>query len=296
MSRSQKVIVTCAVTGASSAVLAKHPGIPKTPSEIATASVKAAKAGAAIVHIHVRHPGTGIASNDPELYQEVVKRIRDASTDVIINLSCGMNGDLVLASTDPIRVDDASTLCSPMTRCLHAIELQPEIATLDCGTMAFGEAIYVGRMSDLREMATHMREAGVKPELECFELGHIENAKKLLSEGKLQGPPLFQLCLSTGYGAPATPLVLQAMRENLPSGAVWGGFGCGADEMSTVGQLVAMGGHVRVGLEDNIYLRRGVLASNAELVDNAVGIIERIGASVATPAEARAILGVVKRG
>ncbi|UPK20517.1 3-keto-5-aminohexanoate cleavage protein [Bradyrhizobium sp. 131] len=293
---SQKVIVTCAVTGGGSGVLAKHPNIPKTPSQIADAALEAAKAGAAVVHIHVRDPETGAPSNRFELYEQVVKKVRDASTDVIINLTCGMDGTLSLNSLNPVNLGEATDLKNPMARCLHAVKLQPELATLDCGTMAFGESIFVARMSDLREMATHMREAGVKPELECFELGHIENAKKLVAEGRLEGAPLFQFCLSTGYGAPGNPIVLKAMRESLPQGAVWGGFGCGADEMMMVGQLVAMGGHVRVGLEDNIYLRRGVLASNADLVDNAVGIIERMGASVATPTEARAIFGVVKRG
>lgn len=293
---SRKVIVTCAVTGGNSAVLAKHPNIPKTPSQIVESALEAAKAGAAIVHIHVREPETGAPSNRFELYEQVVKKLRDAATDVIVNLTCGMDGTLTLDSVDPIKIGKATTLKSSMARCLHAIKLQPELATLDCGIMAFGEAIYVARMSDLREMATLMREGGVKPEVECFELGHIENAKKLLSEGTIEGPPLFQFCLSTGYGAPAEPIVLQAMREILPPGAIWGGFGCGADEMPTVAQIVRLGGHVRVGLEDNIYLRRGVLACNADLVDNAVGIIERMGASVATPTEARQMLGLVKRG
>ncbi|MGY4408341.1 uncharacterized protein (DUF849 family) [Bradyrhizobium sp. LB7.1] len=293
---SRKIVVTCAVTGGSSAVLAKHPNIPKTPSQIAEAALDAAKAGAAIVHIHVRDPETGAPSNRFELYEQVVKKLRDADTDVIINLTCGMDGSLSLETLDPITVGKASTLKTPMGRCIHAIKLQPEIATLDCGTMSSGESIYVARMSDLREMATLMREAGVKPELECFELGHIEIAKKLISEGRIDNPALFQFCLSTGYGAPAVPIVMQAMRDILPSDAVWAGFGCSADEMPAVAQLVGLGGHVRVGLEDNIYLRRGVLASNAELVENAVGIIERMGASVATPAEAREILGVVKRG
>ncbi|WP_256464881.1 3-keto-5-aminohexanoate cleavage protein [Bradyrhizobium sp. 164] len=157
------------------------------------------------------------------------------------------------------------------------VKLQPEISTLDCATMTFGERIYVARMSELREMAALMRKAGVKPELECFELGHIETAKKLVSEGTIEGAPLFQLCLSTGNGAPALPIVLQAMRELLPKGAIWGGFGCGEDEMPIFAQTVTMGGHVRVGLEDNIYLRRGVLASKAGLVENAVGIVERMG-------------------
>lgn len=293
---SRKVVVTCAVTGGGVGVLAKHPDIPKTPSQIAEAALEAAKAGAAIVHIHVREPETGAPSNRIELYEQVVKRLRDAATDVIINLTCGMDGTLTLGSFEPVTLSEATILKNPKGRCIHAIKLQPELATLDCGTMTFGESLYVARMSDLREMATLMRDAGVKPELECFELGHIENAKNLISEGKIDGPPLFQFCLGTGYGAPAVPIVMQAMRETLPPGAIWGGFGCGVDEMPVVAQLVAMGGHVRIGLEDNIYLRRGVLASNAQLVENAVGIIERMGASVATPAEARNILGLVKRG
>ncbi|MVT54769.1 3-keto-5-aminohexanoate cleavage protein [Bradyrhizobium yuanmingense] len=293
---SRKVIVTCAVTGGSSAVLAKHPNIPKTPSQIVEAALEAAKAGAAIVHIHVRDPETGAPSNRFTLYEQVVKKLRDAAIDVVINLTCGMEGSLTLDSLDPITVSNTSSLTTPIGRSIHAVKLQPELATLDCGTWSAGESIYVARMSDLREMARLMRDAGVKPELECFELGHIEVAKRLISEGIVNQPPLFQFCLSTGYGAPAVPIVIQAMREILPSEAIWAGFGCSADEMPTVAQLVALGGHVRVGLEDNIYLRRGLLASNAQLVENAVGIIERMGASVATPAEAREIIGLSKRG
>ncbi|MGY3509209.1 MULTISPECIES: beta-keto acid cleavage family enzyme [Bradyrhizobium] len=293
---SRQVIITCAVTGSSSPALEKHPGIPKTPSQIADAALDAAKAGAAVVHIHVRDPESGAASNKFELYEQVVKRLRDAATDVIINLTCGMDGSISLESLDPVTISKATSLKTPLGRCVHAIKLQPEIATLDCGTLTFGESIFVARMSDLREMATLMRDAGVKPELECFELGHIETAKQLISEGKVDNPALFQFCLSTGYGAPAVPIVMQAMRDILPAGAIWAGFGCSAVQMATVPQLVGLGGHVRVGLEDNLYLRRGVLASNAQLVENAVGIIERMGASVATPAEARNILGVVKRG
>lgn len=293
---SRKVIVTCAVTGGNAAVVAKHPRIPKTPSQIAEAAIEAAKAGAAIVHIHVRDPDTGAPSNRFELYEQVVKEIRDAATDVILNLTCGMEGGLTLDSLEPITIGKASSLKNPLHRCLHVTKLQPELATLDCGVIAFGETIYVARMSDLREMATLMKDADVKPEIECFELGHIETAKKLLADGMIKGPPLFQLCLSTGYGAPAEPIVIQAMREILPQGAIWGGFGCGADEMPTVAQMVRLGGHVRVGLEDNIYIRRGVLASNIDLVENAIGIIERMGNSAATPAEAREILGIEKRG
>jgi uncharacterized protein (DUF849 family) len=292
---SRKVIVTCAITGGNSAILAKHPDIPKTPVQIAEAAIEAAKAGAAVVHIHVRDPETGIGSNRLDLYDEVVKRIRDSATDVVINLTCGMDGELVLESIDPIVIGAASTLTGARQRCLHALKLQPEIATLDCATMAFGERLFVARMSDLREMAALLRDAGVKPELECFDLGHIETAKKLLSEGAIDSAPLFQFCLGTGYGAPAVPSALKAMHELLPSGSIWGGFGCGAYEMPMVEQVVALGGNVRVGLEDNIYLRRGVLATNAQLVESAAGIIERMGASIATPLEAREALCVEKR-
>lgn len=291
---SRKVIVTCALTGGGAGVLAKHPTIPKTPSQIVEAAVEAAKAGAAIVHIHVREPETGAPSNRLDLYEQVVKKLRDSATDVIINLTCGMEGTITLDSVDPPRLGKATELKSARQRCLHAIELRPEIATLDCGVMAFGESIYVARMSDLREMAKLIQDAGVKPEVECFELGHIENAKKLLAEGTLKGALLLQFCLSTGYGAPAEPVVLQAMRDILPPNSIWAGFGCGPDQMRTVAQIVSLGGHVRVGLEDNIYLRRGVLASNAALVENAVGIIERMGATIATPAEARQMLCLVK--
>ncbi|MGR4932699.1 3-keto-5-aminohexanoate cleavage protein [Bradyrhizobium sp. CAR08] len=292
---SRKVVVSCAVTGGSSAVLAKHPGIPKTPSQIVAASIDAAKAGAAIVHIHVREDD-GTPSDRLDLFEKVVNGLRDSSTDVIVNLTCSLNGTIALDSYDPPTLGKATNLKNPKERVLHAIKLKPEIATLDCGVMTWGgESIYVGRMSDLRQMAVLMQEAGVKPEIECFEFGHIENAKSLAKEGTLKGPLLFQFCLSTGYGAPAEPLVLQAMRDTLPEGANWGGFACGAEEMPTVAQVVRLGGHVRIGLEDNIYLRRGVLASNTDLVENAVGIIERMGASIATPAEARQMLGLVKR-
>ncbi|RJT26728.1 3-keto-5-aminohexanoate cleavage protein [Mesorhizobium waimense] len=293
---SRKVIITCAVTGGGSAVLAKHPGIPKTPAEIADAALSAAKAGAAIVHIHVRDPETGAPSNSFSLYKEVVHRIRESAVDVVINLTSGMDGELEFSSLDPVELSGSSTLKSPRDRCLHAIMLKPELSTLDCGTMAFDERIFVARPSDLRAIADLMRLAGVKPELECFDLGHIEMAKKLIKEGVIDGPPLFQLCLGTGYGAPATASVIHAMKELLPEGALWGGFGCGIDEMPVVAQLAAMGGHVRVGLEDNIYLRRGVLASNADLVENAVGILERMGATIASPAEARSILHLQKQG
>ena len=206
-----------------------------------------------------------------------------------------MDGCVDIDSFDPPRLGKGTTLKSPKGRVVHATTLKPEIATVDCGVLDFRGAIFVARMSDLSEMARLLEDAGVKPEIECFELGHIENAKRLLADGALKPPPLFQFCLGTGYGAPAAPIVIQAMKEMLPSGAIWAGFGCGADEMPTVAQIVTLGGHVRVGLEDNIYLRRGVLATNAQLVESAVGIIERMGPSIASPAEAREMLGLAKQ-
>lgn len=289
---SAKTILTCAVTGGNAAVVAKHPDIPKTPAEIARASIEAAKAGAAIVHIHVREPHDGRPSNRPDLYAEVVARIRDSGTDVVINLTCGMDGDIAIVGYDPVMLAEGTSLIAPEARVRHAVDLRPEIATLDCGVMAFGEKIFVGRMSDLRAMATALRAAGVKPELECFEFGHIENAKRLIAEGLIEDPPLFQLCLGTGYGAPADGRVLAAMLSQLPEGANVAGFGCGVMEMPMVAQMVTSGCHVRVGLEDNIWLRKGVLASNADLVENAIGIVERLGGAMATPAEARVILGL----
>lgn len=296
MSYSRKIIVTCAVTGANSAVLSKHPAIPKTPEEIAAAALEAARAGASIVHIHVRDPKTGLASNELNLYSEAVERIRASSTDVVINLTCGMDGEITFDSLDPIKLGAGTTLKTPKLRVQQALHLKPEIASLDCGTIGFtGDRIFVVRMSDLREMAALLREAGVKPELECFELGHIENAKRLIAENLIEGPPLFQLCLGTGASAPATPLVVEVMRSQLPSEAIWAAFGCGIDEMPMVAQVVNSGGHVRVGLEDNIWLRKGVLASNSDLVANAVDIIRKLGCEPATPAEARQMLNLLKR-
>ncbi|MGY3463480.1 hypothetical protein ACVW0I_000351 [Bradyrhizobium sp. LM6.11] len=185
---SRKVVLTCAITGGGAAAVAKHPHLPKTPSQIAASALDAAKAGAAIVHIHVREED-GTPSNRLELYEQVVKKLRESSTDVIINLTCGMDGTIALDSLDPPRLGKATVLKSPRDRVLQAITFKPEIATLDCGVLAFGESIYVARMSDLREMTELMQDAGVKPEIECFELGHIENAKKLIAEGTLKGPP-----------------------------------------------------------------------------------------------------------
>lgn len=290
---SRPVIISCALTGAGAGSVAKHPGLPKSPAEIAKAGIEAARAGAAIVHIHVREPDTGAASTRLELYKEVVDRIRSASCDVLLNITGGMDGELALVPGAVAEIDRSSTtLRDPVGRMEAALALRPDIASLDCGTMAYGERIFLGRMSDLRAMARLLLDARVKPELECFELGHIENAKRLIAEDLVASPPLFQLCLGTSNGAPATPLTVEAMRALLPANAVWAGFGISSGQMPMVAQMVLSGGHVRVGLEDNLYLRRGQLASNAELVGRAAEIIERLGERVATTDEARGLLGL----
>ncbi len=290
----RNVIVTCAVTGAADTI-GKHPDIPVTPEQIATAAVEAAKAGATVAHIHVRDPETGQGSRDPALFGEVVERIRDSDADVIINLTAGMGGDLFLGPPEaPLKLGEATDMADAETRLQHVAALKPEICTLDCGTMNFGEGNYVmaNSVDMLRVMAKGMRELGVKPEVEVFDLGHLWFAKQLLDEGLLEAPPLYQLCLGISYGAEANTQTMKAMVDNLPDGAVWAGFGIGRMQMPMVAQAMLLGGHVRVGLEDNLYLDKGVHASNAALVERAVGIIESLGGAVQTPAEARAALGL----
>ncbi|MEO0398686.1 MAG: 3-keto-5-aminohexanoate cleavage protein [Pseudomonadota bacterium] len=292
----QPIILTCAVTGGDASVLAKHPRIPKSPNEIAEACLAAAEAGAAVTHIHVREPETGVPCNDIELYGRVMEQIRAANKDVLINFTGGMDGDLVLTRSDPPRIDaEASTVRSAQERVRHIVELKPDIASLDVGVVGGDDDIYVIHPDEAKAMAEAMRDAGVKPELECFEFGHIEVALRLIREGVIDGPPLFQICLGTGYAAPADQMTLQAMTARLPHDAVWAAFGCGRTEMPMVAATAIMGGNVRVGLEDNIYLRKGVLADNEDLVRNAAEIIDRLGYTLATPAEARERLGLPAR-
>ncbi len=290
----RNVIITCAVTG-SADTTDKHPAIPVTPEQIAAASIEAAKAGAAAVHIHVRDPDTGEASRDPNLYREVVARIRDSATDVVLNLTTGMGGDIFLGPPeDPMRLGQATDMADAETRLEHVAELKPEICTLDCGTMNFGEGNYImtNSVDMLRVMAGRIQELGVKPEVELFDFGHLRFAKQLLDEGLLDPAPLYQLCLGIPYGAEANTQTMKAMVDNLPPGAIWSGFGIGAMQMPMVAQAILLGGHVRVGLEDNLYLDRDVHATNAALVERAVTIIESLGATVQTPAQAREILGL----
>jgi uncharacterized protein (DUF849 family) len=290
------VIITCAVTGAGDTV-GKHPGVPVTPKQIAESALEAARAGAAVAHIHVRDPETGRFSREPRYYREVVERIRASNTDVIINLTAGMGGDFELGEHDPKIAGPNTDLIGPMERLIHVEELLPEICTLDCGTLNFGDGnlIYISTPAYLRAGARRVQELGVKPELEVFDTGHLWFAKQMLAEGLLDAPPLFQFCLGIPWGAPADTVSMKAMADNLPSGAVWAGFGIGRAQMPMVAQAVLLGGNVRVGLEDNLYLERGVLASNGQLVEKARKIIELMGARVASPAEARKKLGLKAR-
>ena len=287
-------VITCAVTG-SGDTAGKHPDLPKSPEEIATAAIEAAKAGAAIAHIHVREPGTGKPVRDVGLYREVVDRIRDSDTDVIINLTTGMGGDLFLGpDDDPLNFADNTDCVGQMERMEHVEALLPEICSLDCGSFNYmgQNYVYVSTQTMLELGAKRLQEIGVKPELEVFDTGQIWFAKHMIDQGIIDSPPLFQVCLGIPWGAPATPGVFQAMVNELPESCNWTGFAIGAMEMPMVAQALLLGGNVRVGLEDNLYLKKGVLASNAQLVDRARTIIEAMGASAQTPAEARETMGL----
>jgi len=287
-------IITCAVTG-SGDTAGKHPDLPKSPEEIATAAIEAARAGAAIAHIHVRDPDTGKPCRDVGLYREVVDRIRASDTDVVVNLTTGMGGDLFLGpDNDPLSFTDDTDCVGQMERMEHVEALLPEICSLDCGSFNYmgKNYVYVSTQTMLELGTKRLQEIGVKPELEVFDVGQIWFAKHMIEQGLIDEPPLFQVCLGIPWGAPATPGVFQTMVNELPSGCNWTGFALGAMEMPIVAQAMLLGGNVRVGLEDNLYLDKGVLASNAQLVERARTIVEAMGASVQTPAEARQTLGL----
>ena len=282
------VIVTCAVTGAGDTT-GKSPHVPVTPKDIAAAAIEAAKAGAAIVHIHARDPETGKGSRDPKLFKEVVDRVRDSETDVVINLTAGMGGDWVPSQQDPAMPGPGTDMISAEERHAHVHECFPEICSLDCGTLNFGNGneIYISTPPMLREMAAITKDWGVKPELEVFELGHIRFATQMIHEGLIAEPPMFQICLGIPWGADQSVDTMKAMKDHLPHGANWAGFGISRMQMPMAATAVAMGGNVRVGLEDNIYLDRGILATNGQLVTRAVEILERMGARALNPQEAR---------
>lgn len=288
-----EVIITCALTGAGDTV-GKSEHVPVTPEQIAASAVEAANAGAAVVHIHVRDVESGQGSRDVALYREVVRRVKDSGVDVVINLTAGMGGDLVIDEEDPLKPVDGTDLVNGLDRLPHVEELLPDICTLDCGSLNFGEGnqLYVSTPDMLRAGAKRIQELGVKPEMEIFDTGHLWFATKLIEEGLIDPPPLFQLCMGIPYGAPANPELLQAMVNMLPKDAVWASFAIGRDQLPWVAQSALLGGHVRVGLEDNLYLAKGVKATNGQLVERAVSIIEDLGAHVATPDEARCKLGL----
>ena len=295
MPMTENVIITCALTGAGDTVR-KSPHVPVTPEQIARNAVEAAAAGAAVVHIHVRDPETGDPSRDPKLYREVVERVKETGTDVVINLTAGMGGDLVVDPDDPLTHLPGTDLVGGLDRLPHVEDLLPDICTLDCGSLNFGDGsnLYVSTPDMLRAGARRIQELGVRPELEIFDTGQLWFAKQLLAEGLLDDPTVFQLCMGIPWGAPADPGVLQSMVNMLPDGARWASFALGRMQMPWVAQSILLGGHVRVGLEDNLYLGKGNKATNAQLVERAVSITESIGARVANPDEARALLGLRK--
>jgi uncharacterized protein (DUF849 family) len=294
------VFITCAVTGAGDTT-GSSDRVPVTPLQIAEAAIGAARAGAAIVHIHVRDPGTGRGSRDVALYREAVERVRAADVDAVVNLTAGMGGDLVLGGVDaPFPVDeDGTDMVGAEERLAHVAELRPEICTLDCGSMNFaagGDYVMTNTPAMLRAMARRVQQLGVRPELEVFDGGHLVLVKDLIRDGLIDDPVLIQLCMGIPYGAPADPLGFLALVNQLPSGAVFSAFSIGRMQLPYVALAAIAGGNVRVGLEDNLYLARGTLATNAELVARAVTILEAMNVRVLGPAEVRERLGLVRHG
>jgi uncharacterized protein (DUF849 family) len=286
----RKVMISCAVTGSADSV-GKNPAVPVTPEQIAASAVDAAKAGAAIVHIHVRDPKTGLASMEGAHYAEVTDRIRQSGTDVVINLTTGPGGRFSPDPTDPMKPGPGTTLRTPRQRVQHVLDLRPEICSLDMGSMNMGANVFVNTPSILEAMAIDIRDAGVTPELEVFEAGHALLAKRMIETGHIQAPGMFQIYLGISWGQPATPEAMSYMRSLLPADATWFAFGISLHQFPMAAQAVLLGGHVRVGLEDNLYLERGRLApSNAALVAKAAKIVELLGCGVATPADARDML------
>lgn len=288
---SRPVIITAALTGGADST-GSSPHVPITPEQIANEALAARAAGAAIIHIHVRNPQTGKPSREPALYREVVRRIRAANGDVLINLTTGPGAGF-FPGEDPNVNARKGGMATPEERVAHVLELKPDICSLDVATMNFGPSAFVNVPAHLDAMARLIREAGVKPELEVFDLGHAALAADMVKRGFFESPPWFQLCLGIPWGAPATTEAMLALKSLVPAGAVWSAFGISRQQFPMVAQAVILGGHVRVGLEDNLYIARGKLAeSNAVLVARAARIVEELGERVATPAEARSLLGL----
>ncbi len=297
LAMNREVFITCAVTGSGSSQ-DRSPHVPRSPAQIADSAIEAAKAGAAVVHCHVRDPQTGVPSRDPGMYREVTERIRDAEVDVVLNLTAGMGGDMVFGPPEtPLPLGAGTDMTGAAERVAHVADCLPEICTLDCGTMNFAEADYVMTNTPgmLRAMGQMMTDLGVKPEIEAFDTGHLWFAKQLVSEGIIEAPALVQFCMGVPWGAPDDLNTFMAMVNNVPSDWTWSAFSIGRNEMAYVAAAVLAGGNVRVGLEDNLWLEKGVLATNAQLVDRSVGIVERMGARVIGPDEVRAKLKLTKQ-
>lgn len=301
---SEKVILTCAVTGEGPFNQA-HPAFPVTPRQIAAAALDAVAAGASIVHLHVRDPATAEGSRDLGLFRELVGIIRDSGKDVVLNLSAGMGGDFCPDPNDEGRAGPSSDVAPAAERLRHVAALRPEICSLDVTTMnteaanarmqRAGASVYLNTTRTLREMARLILEYGVRPEIELFSPGDAMFALQLLEEGLIAQPALFQIVLGVKWGAPATPATMTYMQSLLPKAAHWAAFGVGRQQMPMLAQAALLGGNVRVGLEDNLYLRKGVFATNAQLVEQARGLLGRLGREVATPREAREILGLTRQ-
>ncbi|MGB1236043.1 MAG: 3-keto-5-aminohexanoate cleavage protein [Planktomarina sp.] len=294
---SKEVFITCAVTG-SGGTQDRSPHVPRSPKQIADSAIAAAKAGAAIVHCHVRDPETGTPTRDLKLYREVTDRIRDSEVDMVLNLTAGMGGDIVFGGPDaPLPMVDGTDMVGAAERVAHVAECLPEICTLDCGTMNFAEADYVmtntpGMLTAMGKMMTAL---GVKPEIEAFDTGHLWYAKQLVKDGVLDNPALVQLCMGVPWGAPNDLNTFMAMVNNVPDDWTFSAFSLGRDQMAYTAAAVLAGGNVRVGLEDNLWLDKGVLAENYQLVERAGTIIENMGARVIGPAAVREKLGLVKQ-
>jgi uncharacterized protein (DUF849 family) len=288
----RKVMISCAVTG-SADTPGRNPAVPVTPAQIAQSALDAAKAGAAIVHIHVRNPETTRPSMNPAHYREVVERIRASGSDVLINLTTGPGARFAPGAEDPLKPEAGTTMKSAAERVQHIVELKPDICSLDMGSMNMGQYVFINTPGYLEAMAVAIRDVGVLPELEVFEAGHLLLAKRMIENGHIKAPGMFQICLGVSWAQPATPEAMTYMRSLLPAGSPWFAFGISLHQFPMVAQAVLLGGHPRVGLEDNIYLEKGKLApSNAALVEKAAKIIEILGDVVATPADARHILGL----
>jgi len=292
----REVFITCAVTGSGS-TQDKSPHVPRSPRQIAESAIAAAKAGAAVVHCHVRDPETGVPLRDLKLYREVTDRIRDAEVDMVLNLTAGMGGDIIFGAPNPLPTQAGTDMASAEERVAHVAECLPEICTLDCGTMNFAEADYVMTNTPgmLTAMGRMMTELGVKPEIEAFDTGHLWYAKQLVKDGVLDSPALVQLCMGVPWGAPDDLNTFMAMVNNVPDDWTFSAFGLGRNQMPLAAASILAGGNVRVGLEDNLMLDRGVLATNEALVGRAVEIIERLGAKVVGPEVVREKLGLTKR-